>query len=134
MRGDIAASGGQRLENRIQLLHHFLRSADHHAVAAFQSPDAAAGPDINVVNALVLELGGAANVIFEIGVAAVDENVAGLHALGERVHGLLRGTAGRNHQPGDAGLAQFGDEVIERSGADRALAGKSSLRCQRSDR
>ena len=66
---------------------------------------------------------GAANVVFEIGVAAVDQDVARLHALGQGLHGLFGGTAGRNHQPGDSRLAQFADEVIERSGRDRAFAG-----------
>ena len=50
-------------------------------------------------------------------------NVAGLHALGQGIDGLLGGSAGRDHQPGDARLAQFADEVIERGGADCAFAG-----------
>ncbi len=99
--GNIAAAGRQRLEDRIELLHHFFRAADHHAVAALQTPDAAAGADVDVVNAFFLELCGAANVIFEIRVAAVDEDVARLHALGQGLHRLLGRTAGRNHDPCD---------------------------------
>ena len=72
---------------------------------------------------LSLSCCGAADVVFEIGVAAVDEDVAGLHVLRQRLHGLLGGIARRNHQPGDARLAQFADEVIERRRSDRAFAG-----------
>ena len=80
--GNIAAAGSERFENRIELLHHRLRTADHHAVATLQPPHAAACAYIHVVNTFCLELTGAANVIFEIRVAAVDEDVARLHTLG----------------------------------------------------
>ena len=59
----------------------FVFGADHQAVAAFQSPDAAAGADIGVVNAFVFQRFGAAHIVFEIRVAAVDENVARLRTV-----------------------------------------------------
>ena len=70
-----------------------------------------------------LQLSGAANVVFEIGIAAVDDDVAGLHALSQRLHGLFGGRAGGDHQPGDAGLAELADEIVERGGGDGAFAG-----------
>ena len=54
--GNVAASGSQRFEDRIELLHHFVRAADHHAVAAVESPDAAAGADVDVVDSFFAEL------------------------------------------------------------------------------
>ena len=54
VRGMSPTPGSQCFENRIELLHGFFRAANHHAVAAIESPDAAAGADIHVVNAFVL--------------------------------------------------------------------------------
>ena len=54
--GYVAPARGKRLENWIKLPNHFLRAADHHAVTAFEAPNAAAGTDINVMNAFVFEL------------------------------------------------------------------------------
>ncbi len=73
------------------------------------------------MNALFFELSGTTNVIFEIRIAAIDQDVSRLHALGQRLHSLLGGSAGRYHQPGDPGLAQFADKIIERSRGDRSL-------------
>ena len=45
-----------------------------------------------------------------------------MHSLRQRLHGLLGGTSGGHHEPGDARLVQFADEIIQRGGRDRALA------------
>ena len=74
----VADAGGQRLEDRIEMLHDVGLAADHHAVAALQAPDAAAGADIHIVDALCGQFLGAANVVDVVGIAAVDKNVARL--------------------------------------------------------
>ena len=51
---DITATGCQRGEDRIEMLHDRLIAADHHAVAALESPDAAAGADVDVLNSALL--------------------------------------------------------------------------------
>jgi hypothetical protein len=51
-------------------------AADHHAVADLQAPDAAGGPDVDVVDALRVEVAGAADVVVPVGVPAVDDGVA----------------------------------------------------------
>ncbi len=56
---------------------HVLFAADHHAVAALEAPDAAAGAYVHVVNLFRGEFLGAADVVYVIGIAAVDQNVAG---------------------------------------------------------
>src|SRR5262249_24797431 len=55
-----------------------------------------------------------AHIVFEVGVAAVNDDVAGLETLGQRVDGLLCGIAGRDHDPRRPRLRQLGREVIER--------------------
>ena len=50
---DIAATRSERFENRIEMTRGFLRSANHHAVAAFESPHTAARTHIHIVDAFV---------------------------------------------------------------------------------
>src|SRR6516162_7965287 len=75
---DIPRAGSERLEDRIEMPHGRIRSADHHAVSALQTPDAAAGSDIHVVDPFRRELLGAADVVHVVRIAAVDEDVAAL--------------------------------------------------------
>src|SRR5438477_11286320 len=103
--GDIAAARGKSLENRIELPNDFFEAANHHAVTAFQAPNAAAGANIHVVNAFFFELLRAADVIFKAGIAAVNDNVARLHPLGERSDSLLWRTSRGNHEPSNARFA-----------------------------
>src|ERR1019366_10428334 len=86
---DIASPGGRRLKNRIEPLHRWVGSANHHAITTLETPDATAGSHVHVVNAFALELTRAADVIFEIGITAVDNGVARLHVLRQFLHGLL---------------------------------------------
>ena len=74
---DVAAPGRKRGENGIEVLDHIRFAADHHAIAAFQAPDAAAGANVDVMDFPAREFLGAANVVDVVGVAAVDEDVAG---------------------------------------------------------
>ena len=76
---NVALARGERFENWIEPLDGFLGAADHHAVSALESPYAAAGSHINVVNAFALQFIRPAHIIFEVGVAAVDDGVSRLH-------------------------------------------------------
>ncbi len=72
----VSASRSERFENGIEMADGVVFAADHLAIAALQSPHAAAGADINIVNALFRKLLGAANIIDVIGVATIDDDVA----------------------------------------------------------
>src|SRR5579871_5541252 len=48
--GNVADSGGQGGEDGIEPLHDIFLAANHHAVAALQTPHTAAGADIDVMN------------------------------------------------------------------------------------
>src|SRR5579863_2861754 len=52
---DVALSWSRSFENRLNLLEGVRFGADHQAVAAINAPDAAAGADIGVANALGFE-------------------------------------------------------------------------------
>ena len=49
---NVAHARGQRVEDRVKMLHDFLFATNHHAVTAFQAPNAAAGSHVHIMNAL----------------------------------------------------------------------------------
>src|SRR5262249_31794716 len=114
----------ESLEDRIKVFHRLIRAADHHAVTTIDAPDATAGANINVVNTLLLQLFGAANVVFEHGIAAIDDDVASFHLAGQSHHRFLSGIPGRHHHPDCAGLAKFADKIVERGARACAFLGE----------
>ena len=118
-----SGAGRDRLEDRVQPSDRLVLAADHEAVAALQAPDPAAGPAVDVVDALRPQLLGAADVVAVVRVATVDHGVAGLEQVGQPVDGLLD-VAGGHHHPGGARRLELGDEVLEAVGARGALPGQ----------
>src|SRR5258707_5399929 len=119
----VAAAGSERFESGVEMADDVVFAADHLAIAALQSPDAAGGADIDVVNAPGGEFLGASNVVDVIRVAAVDHDVAGFELRGEVMQGGIH-NAGGHHQPDGARLRQFFYEVVERRRACRAFCAK----------
>ena len=118
-RGGVHA-GGERLEDRVEPLHRRVLAADHQAVAALQPPDAAARADIDVVDALRLQFGGAADVVVVVGVAAVDDDVVFIEQRQQLLEGLIDRRGG-HHQPDGARRGEFADEVFERGALDHTV-------------
>src|SRR5258705_9764474 len=50
--GDVAGAGSQPREDRIEVFDHRRLAADHQTIPSLSSPDAAAGADVHVVDAL----------------------------------------------------------------------------------
>src|SRR5205085_11976802 len=75
---NIADPRRQRGKDWIKPVDHCLVAADHHAVAALDTPDAAAGADVDIVDALFVERLAAPDVVLPKSVAAIDDDVAGL--------------------------------------------------------
>ena len=109
----VAAAGRQRLEDRIEMPDDFRLAADHLAEAALQSPDAAAGADIHVVQAFGVQFLGAANVVDVIGIAAVDDHVAAFH-VGGKLRQRAIDSSGGNHQPDRAWRLERLQQIVER--------------------
>jgi len=57
----------------------------------------------------------ALKIVAVVTVAAIDDDVAGLHARGQFLNRLAC-DAGGNHHPGRAWLCQLRDEIVERRG------------------
>src|SRR3954469_9237736 len=77
--GDLPCRRRQRLEDGVEPLHHGLFAADHQAIAALQPPDAATGADVEVMDALLVQRCGPADVVLPKGITAIDEGVARGH-------------------------------------------------------
>src|SRR6202042_2886252 len=119
-----AHARGDRGEHRGHTGHRVVVAADHHAVAAVQAPDPAAGPAVDQADALLGQLGRAGDVVAVVGVAAVDDDVARLHALGQLIDRVPGDLARGHHHPGRPRLVERGDEVVQGRRAGRALAGQ----------
>ena len=89
----IAVLRRQRQEDRLEPLADLGFAADHQAVAFLQPPDAAAGAGVDVVDALGRQRLRAPHVVVKVGVAAVDDGVAGRQQAAERGDGRLGGIA-----------------------------------------
>ena len=70
-----AYARGQRFENRIEFSDRLFVAAYHHAIAALQSPDTAAGADIDIAYAFFLQRLSAAHIVLKIAITAVNQNV-----------------------------------------------------------
>ena len=77
---------------------------------------------------MFLQRRAAADVVLPERVAAIDDDVAGLHQLCQCLDGGLGDLAGRQHHPGGARLLQFRHEIFQRVGAGCAFAGEAGDR------
>ncbi len=110
----VAAGRSERFENRLVAPEDVHLAADHQAVAKLESPDAAAGAGIHQMQLHAGEYGSAADVIVEVGVAAVDDRVARLEQFGQLVNRAVGGIARRHHHPHAPRRRESGDQIFER--------------------
>src|SRR5262245_65115080 len=94
----VSGAGRKAREYRIDVLHSGIFAANHHAIAALQSPDTAAGAYIDIVNLSGRKLLGSTNVVNVIGVATVDQYVIRFEKRREAGDHFVH-YRGRHHQP-----------------------------------
>ncbi len=117
----VAFGRRERQENRLAVRHLLVVAADHQAVAFFEAPDAAARPRVDQRNALGFTVGVQPQPIFIVAVAAVDDDPALAHQIGELMDGLVRRCTRGYHYPRDLRrFGELGDHVAEAVGALRA--------------
>ena len=92
-------AGGERSEDRLEPLVGLLRTTDHQAVATLEAEHSPAGATVEVVDPGLAQPGGDLDVIAVIGVAAVDDHIAGVEPLGDRLDRLPGYLPGRDHYP-----------------------------------
>jgi hypothetical protein len=109
---NVANAGRQPREEGIEMPDHLRLAADHQAVAAFASPDAAAGSDVDVVHAARGEFLCAPDVIDVVGIAAVDEDVTGRQQWQQVVDGAIDDRCG-DHEPDGPWRRQLLHHVCE---------------------
>src|SRR5918996_3555565 len=121
----ITVFGRQSFKNGLKPVNNLAFAPDHHAVADFEPPDAAAGSDIDEMHALLLQFLRPANGIFVIGIPAVNENVAFFEVGQELLKGLIYGIARRDHQPNRPGRTELFSKVRQRMSARCPLVYRS---------
>ena len=104
------------------MLNGTLLAADHQAVAALEPPDAAACPDVKIVDAARFEHFGSPDIIVEIRVAAVNDDVIGREVRKEVIQCRIHRGRGY-HQPDNTRSGELIDEVSHRgcSARDRPV-------------
>ena len=102
------------------MLHDLGLAADHQAVAAVETEDAAARADVDVLDPLRGKPLGAIDVVAVVAVAAVDDDVAGRHQRSELVDGAAGDRRGDHHPDGTRAFERR-DELLQRVGAPCAL-------------
>src|SRR5262245_40345881 len=95
---NIAGAWRERRKNRIEVLNYRRFAAAHHAVSPFQTPNAATGSDVNIMNAFFGQLLCAAQVVDVIGIAAVNQDVPFIEEWHEFGDSLIHHRC-RDHQP-----------------------------------
>ena len=96
---EVAVDRRERAEDRLERLDRLAVAADHQAEAVREPPDAAGHAGVDVVDAVLRELGVAPDVVVEVRVAAVDDRVAGLEVLEQLGDLGLGRVAGGDHDP-----------------------------------
>src|SRR5439155_24632438 len=96
-----AAFRRERLQGRLDGGVRLRRASHHQAISVLQPPDSAAGARVAEMDAALGQLLGPALRIAEVGVAAVDDDIALLHARRERGDQLLGDLPRRYHRPAD---------------------------------
>src|SRR2546425_8771361 len=114
---DVADAGSQGREDRIEVLDRRRLAADHQAVPALPSPDAAAGSDVYIADALLAELLPAADIVDVVGIAAVDEDVPRRQMRQKVIDGRVHDRRW-NHQPDGPRRLQLLHEIRDRRGPD----------------
>ena len=102
------------IEDRGKLLHRFVGSTNHQAIAALKSEYSTASTHIDVVDSFGGERRGAVNVVAVPRVAAIDQCVAGRQQWFERSNGV-GDERGGHHQPDVARRLQCGEHFLRRT-------------------
>ena len=94
--------GREGCEYRIEVIDRLLRTADHHAIAALNAPDAARSAAVDVANALNRKFFGVMDIVLVKGIAAVDDDVVPVQQAAELLDRLFGHLTRRQHQPNGA--------------------------------
>ena len=115
-------------EDRVEVGDDVVLAADHEAEPALEPEHAAAGADVDVVDALRLQARGAVDVVAVVGVAAVDDDVAGLEVLRP-----ARRSSSSTNAAGTMIQTARGFESLLHEVLDRRRAGRTFRRQRRHD-
>src|SRR5207248_7205877 len=93
-----------------------------------KTPDAAAGADIEIADALRVQQVRVTHVVLEERVAAIDQGVAGLKEISELDDRVVGYRTSRQHDPDRARLIELAHEILQVAARCRAFAGEAAHR------
>src|SRR6266545_5712023 len=109
----VSHPGRERRKDRVEAVDDILLAADHHAVAAFQTPDAAARSNIDIMQTALLERCRAANVVLPERIAAVDDDVSTVQQLAQPADRVVCDSAGGQHHPNRPRLCKPAHKLLD---------------------
>src|SRR5207245_4378395 len=95
---------------------------DHQRIAPLETPYAATGAAVDVVDVLGFEGLGAPDIVFVKGIAAIDDGIAGSEQLSQLFDGFLGYFTGWQHDPCGSRSIQKSGQVLEIGCASHALS------------
>jgi len=107
-------------ENRLQAAEVAGIAADHEAVSPRESPHAAAGADVHVVQSLSRHRFGPPYPVLVVGVTTVDDEIAGFHPRCQRVQQRVHASGG-DHDPDAARRLQGAQQRLQGFGSGGAF-------------
>src|SRR6516162_5371384 len=128
----LAAGGGRDLvfarrkrgEDRVEAFRHGALAADHQTKAALEAEDAAAGADVDIMDAVAAQYRGARDVVLIEGVATIDDDVVAPQQFRELGNRRFGRRAGRHHDPDHARQREPLHEGVEARHRRQPLGGK----------
>src|SRR5581483_10544619 len=114
------AAGRESREDRLEGAEHSRLGTDHQTIALLEPEHTAARTGIDVVDACRAQLLGPANIVLIVGIAAVDEDVAGGEPRPQLRNDAVNDGSG-HHDPDRAWRLEGGGELRERVGGDGAI-------------
>ena len=118
-RGGVDA-GRECREDRIEVANDVWLAADHEAEPTVEAEHAAAGADVHVVDVPLREPLGPGDVVSVVGVAAVDDDVAGRKDRRQLVDGRVD-EGGRHHDPCHARRLERRRQLLQRVNGHRTV-------------
>ena len=109
---DGAEARRERGEDRIKPTDRIAVAADHQAVAAVETPDAATRAHIQIMKTARLEFFRAPNVVDVVGIASIDDGIAWVKPFDKAAHDRIDDRR-RDHHPDRPRRSQFGDQIVE---------------------
>src|ERR1700732_85202 len=121
----------QRTEHGVKTFDRRIRAANHQAIPAFQAPDSAARPYVDVVNPLGSQFLVPSYIVDVVGIPPIDSDVLFAEPRRKVGESAIHGGGG-HHQPHRPWSRELGHKIIHRNASHSAFGHERLHRCRAS--